>query len=426
MFALVDCNSFFASCEQVFQPRLVGKPVVVLSNNDGIVVARSREAKRLGIPMGEAFFKIKKLVENGGVHVFSSNYELYADMSRRVMQTLTQWTPLIEFYSIDEAFLDFTGTKVDDFSELGRTICETVRRWTGIPVSVGVAPTKTLAKVANETAKARETGVCCLLDDEQRQAALRAFDIGDVWGIGRRLVAPLRRLGLRTADDLSRVDPLWMRRHYSIVLEKTVRELRGEPCFDLDSEPQPKQSIQVSRSFGEAVERLNDLENAVATFAAKAAEKARSQGSVAAAVYVHVNTSYFQKDRTQYYSQGATHTFPLPTASSLEIISAAHGILRQLFKPQYRYKKATVILLDLRDAEACRSQGLLFEPDETRDAARRELERRLMESLDRINGRFGKRTVFLGSEGVDTGWRPQREHRSDRFTTCLAEFVVAR
>ena len=425
MFALVDCNSFFASCEQVFRPDLVGKPVVVLSNNDGVVVARSAEAKKLGIPMGEPFFKIKRLVEQNRIHVFSSNYILYNDLSRRVMRTLEQWSPNVEVYSIDEAFLDFDGLGIDDFDALGRTMTETVRKWTGIPVSVGIAPTKTLAKIAAETAKTRGIAACDLSDETAWDTVLKEFDIGDVWGVGRRLVKPFRNLGLRTAYDLSRVDPIWMRRQYSIIQEKTVRELRGEPCFGIEP-PQPKKSIQVSRSFGDATDRLEDLEEAVATFAAKAAQKAREQGSVAPAVYVHVNTSWFHKDKASYYSDSTVTTFPIPTSSSPEIVSAAIEGLRRIYKPALPYKKATVILLDLLDADVTRSQGYLFEKDEKRNSDRRETERRLMESLDEINRRLGSRTVFFGAEGIEQTWRPRRENVSPNYTTDMDGLPVVR
>ncbi len=426
LLALVDCNSFFASCEKVFRPDLKGKAVVVLSNNDGIVVARSAEAKKLGIPMGEAFFKIKRLVDNGAVQVFSSNYRLYSDLSWRVMKTLEQWTPNIEIYSVDEAFLDFSGVRVEDPTRLGNEISTTVKQWTGIPVSVGFAPTKTLCKIAAETAKGKEIGVCSLENDADRETALKAFDVGEVWGVGRRLVPQFRRLGLRTAFDLSQVDPLWMRRNFSIVQEKMVRELRGEPCFDLEDAPEPKKSIQISRSFGEATDRLEDLEEAVATFAAKAAEKARVQNSVATAVYVHVNTSWFRQDKEQYYSQGLMTPFPIPTASSMEIIEVALETLRKIFKPDRRYKKAMVVLHELKDAAAVQSQGFLFEKNEERDAERRATELKVMEVLDQINLRHGKGTVFFGAEGIDKDWRSHQDTVSPCYTTRLSELPVVR
>jgi len=426
MLALIDCNSFFVSCEKVFRPDLAGKAVVVLSNNDGVVVARSPEAKALGIAMGEAAFNIRRLVESGAVKVFSSNFRLYSDLSWRVMKTLEQWTPDIEVYSVDEAFLDFSGVRVDDPTLLGREIIATVRQWTGIPVSIGFAPTKTLCKVANEIAKSRGLGICTLMDDDACKDALITFDVADVWGVGRRLIPKFQRLGLRTAYDLSQVDPLWMRKNFSVVQEKTVRELCGEPCFARDDAPEPKKSIQVSRSFGDTTDRLKDLEEAVATFAARAAEKARSQGSVASAVYVHINTSWFKKGRDDYYSQGVMTVFPVPTDSSMEIIEAALDTLRKVYKPGRQYKKATVILHELKDAEAVRSQGLLFEKNEERNAERRTTERQLMNTLDRINRQHGKGAVFFGAEGIRKDWRPHQDAVSPCYTTCLSELPTTR
>jgi DNA polymerase V len=426
MLALVDCNSFFASCETVFRPDLRRKAVVVLSNNDGIVVARSPEAKRLGIPMGEAAFKIKRFVDSGVVKVFSSNYRLYSDMSWRVMKTLEQWTPNIEIYSVDEAFLDFTGARINSPDALGHEIITTVRQWTGIPTSIGFAPTKTLCKVANETVKSRGTGVCSLMDENARIAALKQFEIGEVWGVGRRLAPRFQRLGLKTAYDLSQVAPRWIRKNFSIVQEQTVRELCGEPCFDLDNAPEPKKSIQVSRSFGEVTERLEDLEEAIAAFAAQAAEKARAQGSAASAVYVHINTSWYKKDSTGYYSQGMMTGFSVPTASTMEIISAALETLKKIYKPNRQYKKATVILHELRNADAVQSQGFLFEKNEDRNAERRATERKVMETLDRINVQHGKGTLFFCAEGIKKEWRSRQDVISPCYTTCLNELPVVR
>jgi DNA polymerase V len=426
MLALVDCNSFFASCETIFRPDLRGKAVVVLSNNDGIVVARSPEAKRLGIPMGEAAFNIKRFIESGVVKVFSSNYRLYSDMSWRVMKTLEQWTPNIEVYSVDEAFLDFTGTRVDNPEALGQEIITTVKQWTGIPVSIGFAPTKTLCKVANETAKSRGTGICSLMDENARLTVLKQFDIGEVWGVGRRLAPRFLRLGLKTAYDLSMVDPLWIRKNFSIVQEQTVRELRGEPCFDLDSAPEPKKSIQISRSFGKATDRLEDLEEAVATFAARAAEKTRAQGSAASAVYVHINTSWYKNADANYYSQGMMTGFRVPTASTMEIIEVALDTLRKIYKPGRQYKKATVILHELKNAETVQSQGFLFEKNEERNADRRATEQKVMATLDRINIQHGKGTVFFGAEGVKKDWRSRQDVISPCYTTSLDELPVAR
>ena len=427
MLGLVDCNSFFASCEKVFQPWLADQPVVVLSNNDGIVVARSPEAKQLGIPMGEAFFKIKRLVESNRVKVFSGNYNLYGNLSKRVMKTLENWSPDIEIYSIDEAFLDFGGMTTIEALAKGREIVQTVQAWTGIPVSVGIAPTKTLSKVANETAKAKKMGVCVLIEEADRLTALEQFDIADVWGVGRALVKKFRSYGLRNALQLSQVDPLWMRKHHSIVQEKMVLELRGEPCFTLDEEPQPKQSIQVSRSFGELVEDLEELEESVTKFASRAAEKVREQGSVVSAIQVHIATNWFKKETEEYYSNTALIPFPVPTASTFEIVEAALSGLRRVFQPGRRYKRAGVIMVNLLDAEASRKQGFLFEKDEVRNAARRADEEAVSAVMDRINERFGVGGVFLAAQGVGkSDWQPKREMVSPDFLCSYDELPVVR
>jgi DNA polymerase V len=255
LYGLLDCNAFFASCEKLFRPDLKDKAVVVLSNNDGVVVARSPEAKQLGIPMGEPYFKIKRLDESGQVIVFSSNFRLYGDMSNRVMKTLQRWTPNVEVYSIDEAFLDFTGLDIDvnSIDSLLQEITTTVKKWTGIPVSLGLAPTMTLAKVANDLAKKRN-GTCSLLDQETRAFALAGMEVGDVWGIGRRLAPKMLRLGIKTAKDLAALDPVWVRKQFTIVQEQLVRELNGERCLDITTIPTPRKNIQVSRSFGEATD----------------------------------------------------------------------------------------------------------------------------------------------------------------------------
>ncbi|MDR2642261.1 MAG: Y-family DNA polymerase [Planctomycetaceae bacterium] len=426
MFALVDCNSFFASCERLFRPDLIGKPVVVLSNNDGVVVARSKEAKQLGIAMGEPFFRIKQLAQQKRLFVFSSNFTLYSDLSRRVMHTLENFCPVVEIYSIDEAFLDLSGMAINDLNEFGHSIAATVYRWTGIPVSVGIAATKTLAKVANEITKNAGMAVYCLQDDAERIKALQKFDIGDVWGIGRRLVVSFRRLGLRSAYELSLVDPMWIRKNYSIVQEKTVRELCGETCFEVDV-PQSRKSIQVSRSFGETISRFDELEEATVAFAIRAAENARADGTVASAVYVHVNTNRFKKNKEDYYSNGIAISFVKPTSNTMEIIAAVRNGLKRIFVPRMQYKKATVILLNLIDMKLADSQKFLFDKNESYSQERRETENRLMNSLDEINRKFGRRTVFFGVEGIhQPAWRAHRNMISPCYTTDINDLPVAK
>jgi len=423
LIGLLDCNSFFASCEKLFRPDLKDKAVVVLSNNDGVVVSRSSEAKKLGIPMGEPHYKIKHIAERGQVMVFSSNYRLYGDMSNRVMKTLQQWTPHVEVYSIDEAFLDLTNHNNTSVDALINEIVSTVMKWTGIPVSLGVGTTMTLAKVANDVAK-KSGGTCALLDSATREQALASMEIADVWGVGRRLAPRLIRLGIRTAKDLASVDPLWMRKNFTVVQERLVRELNGEPCLDLTEVIAPRKNIQVSRSFSKAMDDYRSLVEVVSTFAAKACEKARSEGTVAAAVYVHLNTSWYKKN-TSYVSDGKMRGFNVPTSSSPEVIRTALTLLREIYREGVFYKKASVMLLNLQDAKTVKSQGVLFDmggknpEDQQRDET-------LMNTVDRINRSFGKGTMTFGSQGVEQKWRGASEHCSPNYTINFAELPAVK
>jgi len=423
LYGLVDCNSFFVSCEKLFRPDLADKPVVVLSNNDGVIVSRSPEAKKLGIPMGEAYYKIKRLAESGLVKVFSSNYRLYGDLSHRVMRLLHRWTPSVEIYSIDEAFLDFTGLGYDRTSidTLLHEIVTTVRKWIGIPVSIGLGQTMTLSKVANDIAK-KGNGVCNLLDADRRRAALANMEIGDVWGIGRRLTPKMIKLGIRTAWDLASIDPLWMRREFSIVQEQLVRELNGECCLDLAEVQPPRKSIQVSRSFHDATDDYRLIAEAVSTFAAKACEKARSDGTVASAIHVHINTSYHSGN---YISDGRASGFDIPTAHTPDVIRTALGLLKSIYRQGVMYKKASVMLLDMKDADAVRSQGFLFDMDSKSPEDKRRGDR-LMISVDRINETFGKGTLFFGAQGTEQTWRGASDHCSPSYTVSWNELPVAR
>ena len=422
LIGLLDCNSFFVSCEKLFRPDLKDKAVVVLSNNDGVVVSRSPEAKKL-VPMGEAHYKIKHLAVRGQIIVFSSNYRLYGDMSNRVMKTLQQWTPHVEIYSIDEAFLDLTQCHNTSVDSLMKKIVSTVTQWTGIPVSLGVGSTMTLAKVANDLAK-KSGGTCALLDPSVREQCLADMEIGDVWGIGRRLAPRLIRWGIRTAKDLASVDPLWMRKNFTVVQERLVRELNGEPCLDLTEVTPPRKNIQVSRSFSKATDDYRSLAEAVSTFAARACEKARSEGTVAAAVYVHINTSYYKKDGS-YVSEGKMRGFNVPTSNSPEVIRTALALLRELYREGTLYKRASVMLLNLQDAQTVKSQGTLFDmggkntEDQKRDEA-------LMETIDQINRSFGRGTMTFGSQGIEQKWRGASEHCSPNYTLHFAELPVVK
>jgi len=423
LIGLLDCNSFFVSCEKLFRPDLKDKAVVVLSNNDGVVVSRSPEAKKLGIPMGEAHFKIKHIAERGKIIVFSSNYRLYGDMSNRVMKTLQQWTPHVEVYSIDEAFLDLTKHVGSSVDSLMKEIVSTVTQWTGIPVSLGVGTTMTLAKVANDLAK-RSGGTCALLDSSVREQALAEMEVGDVWGVGRRLAPKMVRQGIRTAKDLAAVDPLWMRKNFTVVQERLVRELNGEPCLDLTEVIALRKNIQVSRSFSQATDDYRSLAEAVSTFAASACEKARSEGTVAAAVYVHLNTSWYKKDGS-YASDGKMRGFNVPTSNSPEVIHTALTLLHEIYREGILYKKASVMLLNLQDAKTMKSQGVLFDMGDKKPEDQKR-EETLMDTVDRINRSFGRGTMTFGSQGVEQKWRGASEHCSPNYTINVSELPVVK
>ncbi len=444
---LVDCDSFFASCERVFRPDWEGRPVVVLSNNDGCVVARSSEAKALQIPMGEPYFKLKKFAESRGVVVRSANYSLYGDLSRRVLQTLAQWSPLIDAYSIDEAFLDLSSRFCDadgkyrgfaeetrsnlalgdvplktrrELEELAAEIVETVKRWTGVPVSLGLGPTRTLAKAASRLAKdeSQVSGrkYALLFNREERVSGLKRLSIDKVWGVGRKLTATFQKSGLKTAFDLAKLDPVFMRRSFSIVQERLVRELRGEQTYDVASRPEPQRSLQISRSFGETLETLDELEKPAATFASEAAAKLRARRLVAVGLSVYITTNRHNENAPQYYSC-ASSNFSKPTNSTPEILTTALRLLRQLYKPGYAYKKAGVVAFETCKEETANERRYLFEPDPTRPQEIRERDKRLCAGLDQLNARFGKGAVFFGAEGVEREWRPNANFVSPCYTT---------
>lgn len=419
MFALVDCNNFYASCERVFQPALEGRPIVVLSNNDGCVVARSAEAKALGIPMGKPWFKVAPAVRGAGVVVFSSNYALYGEFSRRVMQTLTQFSPRLEVYSIDECFLDVGGHR-GDLTALGQAIARTVRRWTGIPVSVGIAPTKTLAKVANRLAKKGQAGqgpVCHWGEVAAPREALAALAVEDIWGIAARWGGRLRQAGVATALALAEADPSWLRRLGGVVLERIGRELAGSSCLPLELVPPAKKQIMVSRSFGERLSSLTDLQGAVAAFAARAGVKLRRERLRAQAVTVFVQTSPFA-DAEPWYANGVTLVLERPTQDSGRLVQCAQEGLTRIFRPGLRYQKAGVLLMDLTPAGA--EQGLLF-ASQTPDSP---ATMRLMTCVDTLNREPARRVVCHARELVSTRWQMRQQRKSVNRPTDWAHLPV--
>ena len=438
---LVDCDSFFASCEKVFRPDWTFRPVVVLSNNDGCVVARSPEAKALQIPMGEPYFRLKAFARAHGVVVRSANYALYGDMSRRVVETLEQWTPDVEQYSIDEAFLDLTSlfrrasepANDEDSNSVGLSqetraevdaraaeIAATVRQWTGVPVSLGLGPTRTLAKAASRLAKDdfARTGRkhALLFDEEERVAGLKRLAIDKVWGVGRRTAATLQRAGVKTAFDYARMDPEQVRDLFSIVQERVVRELRGEQVFDATTEPTPQKSMTISRSFGETLESIEELEKPVSTFAAKLAARLRARKLVAVNLHVFVTTNRFNANALQR-SAGLALSFPEPTNSTPEILSAALKLLRGVYAPHYEYKKAGVSALETIPESVAAQRRYLFSLDPDLTPQRKERDRAISETIDRLNARFGQGAVFFASEGVERAWRPNAEFVSPCCTT---------
>jgi DNA polymerase V len=417
--ALVDCNNFYVSCERVFDPALDGKPVIVLSNNDGCVVARSEEAKALGIAMGIPAFQIRHLIRTHDVQVFSSNYALYGDMSRRVMDTLAQFSPNVEVYSIDEAFLSLSGFTSRNLTEYGRTIRATVKRWTGIPVSVGIAGTKTLAKVAGRVAKRSPdaAGIFDLMACQDLDALLARTTVDDIWGIGTNWARLLKQHGITTALSLKEADVHWVRGTMGVVGERLVRELRGVSCLPLEDCPPPKQGITVSRSFGLPITALSEMRQAVATYTARAAEKLRAEGLAVTVLTVFLTTNPFKKDEPQY-SNAVTITLPVTTDATPELLRYALRSIERIYREGYRYNKAGVMLTAL--VPASQHQLDLFED---RDRARSS---RLMRVLDRLNTEMGAGTLRYAAEGYVKRWRTRFERRSPAYTNNWRDLPVAK
>lgn len=414
MYALVDCNNFYASCERVFKPQYKNTPIVVLSNNDGCVIARSNEAKKLGIKMGVPAYQIKDEVKKYGIQVFSSNYTLYGDMSSRVMTILSSFTPNIELYSIDEAFLDMRG--FDQLPEYGKHIVDTVTRWTGIPVSMGVAPTKTLAKVANKFAKKYKAykGVCVIDTDGKRIKALQKTDIGDVWGIGRRSEKKLKAQGVNTAYDFTQLSRAWVRKNMTVTGERTWLELNGESCIDLELVRPEKKQICTSRSFGKNITDVEQMKEAVAYYASLCAEKLREQNSFACSLMVFIHTNNFREDLPQYFKNCIVQ-MPVPTNSTMEITKYALDALGKIFKSGFQYKKAGVIITEIAPNDGI--QMSLF------DNIDREKQSKLMQVVDNLNQGFTRNILNLAIQGTNKTWNLRRELLSPCYTTKLSDVI---
>jgi len=411
VFALVDCNNFYASCEKLFRPDLKDTPVVVLSNNDGCVVARSREAKLLGIKMGVPVFQIKAEMQRHGILAFSSNYALYADLSSRVMRTLEEMAPRVEVYSIDEAFLDLTSIEsAISLVEFGQQVRERIGHWIGITVCVGIAPTKTLAKLANHAAKKYPgtQGVVDLTNPDRQRRLLALVPVDDVWGVGRRLSKRLNALGITTALDLANASPRAIRNQFSVVLERTVRELNGESCIELEEIPPTKKQIVCSRSFGAKVTQFELLREAVCEYATRATEKLRKEQQQAKVLTVFIRTSPF-KDNEPQYSNSASGELLIPSCDTRDFIELASHLLKRIWKNGFRYAKAGVMLSDFYDPG-------MFQPGLFDDVSTRSNSQQLMSVLDTIN-QSGAGKVFFAGQGLKKDWSMKREHLSPAYTT---------
>ena len=414
--ALIDCNSFYVSCERLFKPKLLDKPVVVLSNNDGCVISRSNEAKALGIKMGEPFFKVKDLVSKHKVFVFSSNYALYGDLSRRVMKILKTFSPNVEIYSIDEAFLDLSFVEENKTEELAKEIRNRILKWTGIPTSVGISNTKTLSKVANHIAKKNNTGVM-YLDPKYSDEYLKKFEIQDIWGVGRQLTKFFIKNNILTAFDLKNVSNTWIKKSTNILSAKTVMELRGIPCIDLMPYSEKRKSCCVSRSFGRKVSNLEELKEAITAHALNATEKIRTDEQITRSITVFIRTSPFNKDK-RYYSNSHTIELPIDTNNSLEIVKYALEALDKIYKPGHLYQKAGIILSKLKDADK-------FERNLLTPIIQKDL-KRLMSAIDLTNTKYGRYSISLAQAGINKSWKMRRQHSSKIDTASFYDLPTIR
>ena len=409
--ALVDCNNFYASCERVFNPKLNGRPIVVLSNNDGVIIARSEEAKALGIKMGDPYFKVEQLLKQHNVAVFSSNYTLYGDLSARVMATLEKSSPEVEIYSIDEAFLNLAGIEIQNQTEYLHTIRKTIKKWLGLPVSIGLAPTKTLAKLANRIAKKNKEydGVLNLFDYTDWELFLEMVEVEDVWGVGRQYSALLHRNNIHTALDLARADEKWIKKRMTVVGLRTYLELNGVPAIELEHQPPAKKSIVSSRSFGEYLTKFDEVMEAVAYFVARASEKMRSQGSACRIMNVFIRTNPF-KNSPQYYNSVEVR-LPYPMYGTNELLPFAKQALKKIFRDGYYYQKVGVLLMDFVQTNAMMVS--LFDPPN------RINQLKVTELMDQINKKYGREAIYYAAAGTKERrrWQMKRDMLSRHFTT---------
>ena len=400
--ALIDCNSFYVSCERLFNPKIRRLPVVVLSNNDGCIISRSNEAKALGIKMGEPYFKARNIIIKNNVQVFSSNYSLYGDISRRVMRTLKRFNSKIEVYSIDEAFLDLSNFSDKEVKDVGKEIRNTVLQWTGIPTSIGIAETKTLSKVANHIAKKQKSGVVSLVNIKDLDPILEKVEVRDIWGVGKQLSKFYIKNGIYNAKQLKNASNTWIKKTKNVLSSRTAMELRGVPCIEIETKQAKRKSCCVSRSFGKKVEKLRELKESVTSYCLNAAEKIRSESLVCKSITVFIRTSPFQ-NKGIFYSNSKTIDFPIATNNSIEIVKDALTGLDLIYKDGFKYQKAGIILSGLSDSEKGNS---LFKS--TKD----ERIKNLMQSIDNTNYRYGRSTISLASAGINKKWSMRRQYSS--------------
>lgn len=411
--ALIDVNNFYVSCERVFNPKLINKPVVVLSNNDGCAVARSNEVKALGVAMGAPWFKLKDLAKQHGIIALSSNYALYADMSNRVMSILRQFSPDQEVYSIDESFLDLTTFTHQNHVQYGQTMRKCILQWTGLPVCVGIGSTKTLSKLANHCAKKRPQykGVCDFnaIAPDDLNAILASIDVGEIWGVGRKLAPRLQALGFNTVLDLKHANPERLRQQFSVVMQKTIHELNGIVCIELEDITPPKKQILSSRSFGVPVRDYSSLAESITLYMSSAAEKLRKQHSYAGSVYVYIRTSPFKPDEP-FYSNGITIPLPSHSDDTRHLVNVALWALKQMYRPNLNYAKAGVMLGELVSAAGAQTDLFSQSPAIPKS-------NKLMATMDSINRKMGKESVKLASEGFKRPWKMRQENKSPSYTT---------
>lgn len=419
VFALVDCNNFFVSCERIFRPDLQKKPVIVLSNNDGCAVARSQEVKDFGVPMGAPYFKIENIVKEKGITLFSSNFELYGDISNRVMTLLEEYSSECEIYSIDEAFLNLTDVNKKRLNLIGEDLVRRVKMEVGIPVSVGIGATKTLAKIANEFAKKERrfnsTTNLVNLKEKELDDILSQIPIGDIWGIGRNRNIFLQSNGIYTAKDFKYTSQPWVRKHLSVMGERTYLELHGVSCFNLDKNPTPKKGIASTRSFGKYITKYERIEEAVATYTANAIRKLRKQNSLANHITVYIRTNKFKEDK---YSSAYTESLPAYSNYTPTFIKHAKNALKKIFKPGLKYQKAGVYITGIRQLED--SPLGLFSSLQEKDE---EKKRQVMVQLDFLNKKYGREIIRAATQGIDQSWRVKAEMISQRYTTKWNEIL---